>query len=164
MNNKTDSDVVVDAITVVNQGYVAPRNVPKVTPSDRINTTGILHFTIGVRDHIAAAKFYADVLSCKHLRSNERYSFMQCGESYFVLARIPHHVNPNNPGEDAHHHAFLVEKNEFDRAMEILRVRGIPLVKYSDENHHSFPGRHAYFHDTDGNCIEICYLYEDGGR
>jgi len=162
--NKTDSDVVVDMVTVVNQGYVAPRNLPKVTPSDRINTTGILHFTIGVRDHIAAAKFYSDVLNCKHLRSNERYSFMQCGGSYFVLARIPHHVNPNNPGEDAHHHAFLVEKDEFDRAMEILRVRGISLIKYSDENHHSFPGRHAYFHDADGNCIEICYLYKNGER
>src|SRR5262249_8016979 len=126
--NKTDSDVVVDTITVVNQRYVAPRNVPKVTSSDRINTTGILHFTIGVRDHIAAAKFYSDVLSCKHLRSNERYSFMQCGASYFVLARIPHHVNPNNPGEDAHHHPFLGENDDVNLAMEILPVRGVEQV------------------------------------
>jgi len=160
----SDSDVVVEKVIVTNQGYVPRGQVPKVTPSDRIKTTGILHFTIGVRDHIAAAKFYADVLSCKHMRSNERYSFMECGGTYFVLAKIPHHVNPNNPDEDAHHHAFLVEKDEFDRAMEILRVRGIRLVKYSDENHHSFPGRHAYFHDADGNCIEICYLYKDGER
>jgi catechol-2,3-dioxygenase len=160
----SDSDVVVEKVTVTKQGYVPRGAVPKVTPSDRIKTTGILHFTIGVRDHIAAAKFYADVLSCKHMRSNERYSFMECGGTYFVLAKIPHHVNPNNPDEDAHHHAFLVEKGEFDRAMEILKVRGIRLVKYSDENHHSFPGRHAYFHDADGNCIEICYLYKDGEK
>src|SRR5262245_19655223 len=89
---------------------------------------------------------------------------MECSCTYFVLANIPHDGNPNNPDEDAHHHAFLVEKDEFDRAMEILRVRGIRLVKYSDENHRSFPGRHAYFHDADGNCIEICYLYEDGEK
>src|SRR5215831_9840093 len=158
--NKTDSDVVVDTITVVNQRYVAPRNVPKVTSSDRINTTGILHFTIGVRDHIAAAKFYSDVLGCKHLRSNERYSFMQCGPSYFVLAKIPHHVNPNNPGEDAHHHAFMVEAEEFDRALAIMKARGVELVKYSDEGHTTFPGRHAYFHDPDGNGIEIIDLYK----
>jgi catechol 2,3-dioxygenase-like lactoylglutathione lyase family enzyme len=55
-----------------------------------------------------------------------------------------------------------VEADEFDRAMEILRARGIPLVKYSDRGHRSFPGRHAYFHDADGNAIEICTLYADG--
>src|SRR5437764_681896 len=87
---------------------------PNVSASDTIRTIGILHFTIGVRDHIAAAKFYSQLLGCKHLRSSERYSFMQCGESYFVLAKMPHHVNPNRPGEDAHHHAFIVEPPEFD--------------------------------------------------
>jgi catechol 2,3-dioxygenase-like lactoylglutathione lyase family enzyme len=133
---------------------------PDVSAADTIRTTGILHFTIGVRDHIAAAKFYSEVLGCRHMRSNERYSFMQCGGSYFVLAKIPHHVNPNNPGEDAHHHAFMVEAQEFDRAMAIMRARGVALVKYSDEGHHTFPGRHAYFHDADGNCIEIIDLYK----
>jgi catechol 2,3-dioxygenase-like lactoylglutathione lyase family enzyme len=128
--------------------------------SGPIKTTGILHFTIGVRDHLAAAKFYADVLGCRHLRSNERYSFMQCGEDYFVLAKIPHHVNPNNPGEDAHHHAFMVNADEFDRALAVMNERGIEMIKYSDQDHRSFPGRHAYFHDADGNCIEIVTLYD----
>jgi catechol 2,3-dioxygenase-like lactoylglutathione lyase family enzyme len=133
---------------------------PDVSVSDTIRTTGILHFTIGVRDHIAAAKFYSDVLGCRHMRSNERYSFMQCGDSYFVLAKMPNHVNPNRPGEDAHHHAFMVEANEFDRALAIMKARGVELIKYSDEGHNTFPGRHAYFHDADGNCIEIIHLYE----
>jgi len=133
---------------------------PEVSSSDTIRTTGILHFTIGVRDHIAAAKFYSDVLGCKITRSNERYSFMECGGFFFVLAKIPHHVNPNSAGEDAHHHAFMVEEHEFDRAMAILKARGIEIVKYSDEGHRTFPGRHVYFHDADGNCIEIIYLYK----
>ena len=117
---------------------------------------------IEVSDHIAAAEFYRDVLGCKIMRSNTRYSFMECGGSYFVLARIPHHVNPNNPGEDAHHHAFLVDAEEFDRAMAILAARGIEIIKYSDEGHNTFPGRHAYFHDADGNCLEIIYRYPPG--
>ena len=135
------------------------RDVPGVTPKDQIRTKGILHFTIGVRDHIAAAKFYADVLSCNHIRSSDRYSFMECGGSFFVLAKIPHHVNPNNPGEDAHHHAFMVDEDEFDRAMAVLKARNIETFKYTSEGHHTFPGRHAYFHDSDGNCLEIVYLY-----
>ena len=58
-----------------------PPPLPEVSASETIKTTGILHFTIGVRDHIAAAKFYSEVLGCKHMRSSERYSFMQCGNS-----------------------------------------------------------------------------------
>jgi len=132
----------------------------KVAATDTIRTTGILHFTIGVRDHIASARFYNEVLGCKILRTNEGYAFMECGGSYFVLARIPHLVNPNRPGEDAHHHAFTVEQDEFDRAMAILKARGVEIIKYSDDGHRTFPGRHAYFHDADGNCIEIIYRYE----
>jgi catechol 2,3-dioxygenase-like lactoylglutathione lyase family enzyme len=126
-----------------------------VTPSDTIRTKGILHFTIGVRDHEAAATWYSEVLGCRIIRINRRYAFMECGGSFFVLARIPHHVNPNNPGEDAHHHAFIVDSQEFDRALAIMKARGVPLVRYSDEGHIVFPGRHAYFHDADGNCVEI---------
>lgn len=133
-----------------------------VSAKDRIKTKGILHFTIGVRDHLASAKFYEDLLSCKVLRTNDRYAFMECGGTYFVLAKIPYHVNPNRPGDDAHHHAFMVEADEFDRAMAILKVRGLKVFKYEDKGHRSFPGRHAYFHDADGNCIEIIYLYKPG--
>jgi catechol 2,3-dioxygenase-like lactoylglutathione lyase family enzyme len=133
---------------------------PAVTAQDRINTKGILHFTIGVRDHEEAAKFYSDLLSCRHIRSTKRYAFMECGGSYFVLAKMPNHVNPNGPDDDGHHHAFIVDAAEFDRAMEILKARNIRLVKYEDQGHITFPGRHAYFHDADGNCIEIIDLYK----
>src|SRR3954454_19829506 len=154
--------VTIEKVIARNQEYVRLDPPPAAGPNDTIRTTGILHFTIGVRDHVSAAKFYADVLGCKHLRSNSRYSFMECHGSYFVLAKMPNHVNPNGPGQEAHHHAFLVDADEFDRAVEILFARKIPLVKYSDEGHRSFPGRHAYFHDADGNALEICTLYESG--
>ena len=157
-----NEQIKIDGFIERDQTYVRKDPPPVVSPTDSIRTTGILHFTIGVRDHVAAAKFYAEVLGCRHLRSNGRYSFMECHGSYFVLARMPDHVNPNKPGEDAHHHAFLVTAEEFDRAMEILIARGIEIIKYSDANHRSFPGRHAYFHDADGNALEICYLYESG--
>lgn len=157
-----NEQIKVEPVVARNQAYIRKDPPPLVKPTDSIKTTRILHFTIGVRDHISAATFYSEVLGCKHLRSNSRYSFMECCGCYFVLAKMADHVNPNKPDEEAHHHAFLVETAEFDRAMEILRARGIPLVKYSDEGHRSFPGRHAYFHDTDGNAIEICALYENG--
>src|SRR5690348_3098651 len=48
------------------------------TAHDTLPTRGILHFTIGVRDHLAAAKWYSEVLGCTHMRSTERYAFMEC--------------------------------------------------------------------------------------
>jgi catechol 2,3-dioxygenase-like lactoylglutathione lyase family enzyme len=134
--------------------------IPGVSAGDSIRPKGILHFTIGVRDHRAAATYYSDLLNCRHLRSNHRYAFMECGGTYFVLATMPNHVNPNGPADDGHHHAFIVEPDEFDRALKVLEARGIRLVRYSDEGHKSFPGRHAYFHDPDGNCIELIDLYD----
>jgi catechol 2,3-dioxygenase-like lactoylglutathione lyase family enzyme len=136
----------------------------EVSSSDTIRTTGILHFTIGVRDQVAASKFYSEVLGCKIMRVGSRYAFMECRGSYFVLAKMHNHVNPNLPGEDAHHHAFIVEPQEFDRALAIMKARGIEMIKYSDEGHITFPGRHAYFHDADGNCIEIVDLYNKQQR
>ena len=144
--------------------YIRKDPPPQVSPTDSIRTTGILHFTIGVRDHISAAKFYSEVLGVRHLRSSDKFSFMECHGSYFVLAKMPNHVNPNPPGEEAHHHAFLVDADEFDRAMEILIARNIPILKYSDKGHRSFPGRHAYFQDVDGNAIEIIVLYREQGK
>ncbi len=132
---------------------------PPVTAQDRIMPKGILHFTIGVRDHVTAAGFYADLLSCTHIRSNRRYSFMECGGTYFVLAKMPDHVPPNAPDDDGHHHAFIVDAAEFDRALEILAARKIRIVRRSDEGHNTFPGRHVYFHDVDGNCIELIDLF-----
>ena len=38
---------------------------PQASASDTIKTTGILHFTIGVRDHIAAAKFIWECLAAR---------------------------------------------------------------------------------------------------
>ncbi len=133
----------------------------KASSSNRIKTKGILHFTIGVRDHESAAEFYGDLLSCNHIRSTARYAFMECGGTYFVLAKMPNHVNPNAPDDDGHHHAFIVDPEEFDRAIQILKNRGIEIIKYSDTGHLTFPGRHAYFHDADGNCIEIIDLWKD---
>src|SRR5579872_3981199 len=125
--------------------------VSGVMADESIKTTGILHFTIGVRDHVAAAKFYAEVLGCRIMRVGVRYAFMDCNGSYFVLAKMPDHVNPNKPGEDAHHPAFMVETHEFDRALAIMRARGLEMIKYSDQEYETFPGRRAYFHDADGN-------------
>jgi catechol 2,3-dioxygenase-like lactoylglutathione lyase family enzyme len=68
---------------------------------------------------------------------------------------MPNHVNPNPPGGTWFHHAFVVDADEFDHAMEVIKERDIEVLKYEEVGHKSFPGRHVYFHDPDGNGVEI---------
>lgn len=151
-----------DPFYPVNQEYVRRFPPTQVSSSDSIPVTGILHFTISVRDHVSAARFYTDLLGCRHIRSNNKYAFMECHGQYFVLAKNPDHVPLNKPDDESFHNAFLVEPEDFDRAIDIIKAKNIHLVAYADKGHRSFPGRHAYVHDADGNAIEICTLYKDG--
>ena len=127
----------------------------KTAASPAIRTKGILHFTISVRDHRTAADFYSELLGCEIERVSDHFAFMKTGNSYFVLAKMENHANPNPPRGTRFHHAFIVAPEDFDRAEATIRARGIELLTPGTQNHRSFPGRHIYFHDADGNGIEI---------
>jgi catechol 2,3-dioxygenase-like lactoylglutathione lyase family enzyme len=121
----------------------------------QIQTTGILHFTISVRDHAKSAEFYADTLGCVIERVTDHFAFMKTGSDYFVLYKNPDHVAPNGPGGTRFHHAFIVDGDAFDQASAALTARGYTNLLPDTKKHKSFPGRHFYFHDLDGNGIEI---------
>ncbi len=127
-----------------------------------IKTKGLLHITISVTDLDRATEFYRDFLGCTFLRQNssKTMTFMQTGDDYFVLTHMDNHVKPNPPGrldiKTTHfHHAFIVEPDQYDRALELIEERGMD-VYFCDFGHNSFPGyRQAYIHDPDGNGVEL---------
>jgi uncharacterized protein len=120
-----------------------------------IKPTGILHFTIGVSDLDRARRFYENVLGCAYWRQNDTTVFMRAGDDYFVLSRSGYHQAPNKGSDTLIHHAFIVAGADFDAAMAHLEANGVDVLLYEDKGHRSFTGRHAYFHDPDGNAIEI---------
>lgn len=120
-----------------------------------VRAAGILHFTISVADHEKAAAFYADVLGCDIERISSHFAFMKAGGDFFVLYKNPKHVAPNDTGGTRFHHAFIVPAESFDRAVSRLEARGYANLLPDTKKHTSFPGRHFYFHDLDGNGIEI---------
>ncbi|NKB21801.1 MAG: hypothetical protein GKS01_15015 [Alphaproteobacteria bacterium] len=121
----------------------------------RVAATGILHFTIGVTDLEVSRKFYEEVVGCTYWRQNDTTVFMKAGEDYFVLSRTGYHQPPNKPQDSLIHHAFMVDGADFDAAMSHLEDQDVEILLYEDTGHRSFSGRHAYFHDPDGNGIEI---------
>ena len=132
------------------------------TEPRRVVPTGILHFTIGVTDLDKARAFYEEVVGCTFWRRNDSTVFMRAGEDYFVLSRTGYHQPPNKGTDTLIHHAFIVAGEDFDAAMAHLESRGIEILLYEDAGHRSFSGRHAYFHDPDGNGIEIIDLHGIG--
>lgn len=126
-----------------------------MTAENPLHAKGILHFTISVSDHVKASQFYSDILGCEVERVSDHFAFMKAGSDYFVLYRNPEHVPPNAPRGTRFHHAFIVSPEEFDRARDLIRARGIEELQPGTQNHRSFPGRHIYFHDLDGNGVEI---------
>lgn len=128
----------------------------------RVEPTGILHFTIGVTDMEASRKFYEDVVGCTYCRQNDATVFMKAGDDYFVLSRTGYHQPPNKGSDTLIHHAFMVAAEDFDAAMAHLEDKGVEVLLYEDTGHRSFSGRHAYFHDPDGNSIEIIDLQGEG--
>ncbi len=139
-------------------------------PQGRIEPIGILHFTIGVTDIDRATAFYTDLLGCRLLRQNSKrtMSFMQAGNDYFVLTHTGRHTPPNAPGQTAFHHAFIVAPDAYDETIKFLMDNNIELMEAAGKRdnpnarHNSFPGRHVYFYDPDGNGLEIteCTAHE----
>ena len=66
-----------------------------VIDTDTIRTIGILHFTIGVHDHIADAKFIQKCSAVGTWARTSAIPSLQRGGSYFVLAKIRHTLLPS---------------------------------------------------------------------
>ena len=121
-----------------------------------IKPTGILHFTLPVSDLDRSTAFYTGVLGCEVLTRSERMSFMQAGDDYFILAKseVPLH-DANAPGSNRVHHAFTVEHDAFDAAIESLEAQGVEIRDLEHRKHGAFTGRQFYFRDPDDNVLEI---------
>jgi catechol 2,3-dioxygenase-like lactoylglutathione lyase family enzyme len=120
-----------------------------------VKPSGILHFTLSVSDLDRARKFYEDVVGATFWRRNDTSVFMRCGYQYFVLSRTGYHMPQNRNRDTLIHHAFMFASGDFDAALAHVEASGVEVLLYEDKGHRSFTGRHAYFHDPDGNAIEF---------
>jgi catechol 2,3-dioxygenase-like lactoylglutathione lyase family enzyme len=144
------SPALKDAKTV---RYTAPR---------RVKPSRVLHFTIGVTDLDRSRRFYEDVVGCTFWRQNDTTVFLRCGDDDTItLSKTGYHAAPNRGSDTLIHHAFVIPPEDFDAACAHVEASGVEVKLYEDTGHRSFPGRHLYFHDPDGNAIEFIDLQGD---
>lgn len=122
------------------------------------------HLVLEVRDPVASAAFYEELLGCAPVRLRE----FEAGQVPFVSARLgPGSVldffpprlwrarRPANPN----HFCLTLAPQAFRAARRRLTRRGVALTRASERNFGARGfGRSVYFEDPDGISVELrCY-------
>jgi catechol 2,3-dioxygenase-like lactoylglutathione lyase family enzyme len=131
-----------------------------------IKTKGLAHFTIPVTDTVRSMAFYTDILGMKAIQVNHDRGmvFLDTGGDCVILARSDAKIDPN---EHDVHHAFVVDADHYEDAKKDLTENGVDVFFEEDRQGGAVNGPRAYFHDPDGNVLEIIsltsYKGNDGG-
>lgn len=123
-----------------------------------LKTRGVAHFTIPVTDTRRAEAFYTEklglaVIQCSHERG---MVFLDSGGDCIILARVDKPIS--TAGEADVHHAFIVDHEDYASSLETLRENGVEILFEEDRQGGAVNGPRAYFHDPDGNVLEIIDL------
>ena len=116
---------------------------------ERVKTMGLFHLAINVTDLDSSVKFYTDVFRIDLLRQQENMAILHTpgSDDSFVLFKANGPVAPSGIA----HFGFKVDDQNFDRAMDYVRKRGITIVSTPVRN----TGRFLYIQDPDGYVIQI---------
>jgi len=123
-----------------------------------ITTQGILHVTIPVGDLGRSRAFYTEVLGLEFVaqapKDDPHFVFLKSGADYVVLGREV----SRGRFSDIIHHAFMVDGDAYDATVAELKAKGVNVFREDERKDGVFTGRSAYFHDPDGNALEVIHL------
>ncbi|MGE3712192.1 MAG: VOC family protein [Hyphomicrobiaceae bacterium] len=124
------------------------------------NIKGVAHFSIPVSDVERSRRFYADVVGFRHLFTTPpgNMAFMDAGGVCVILVRYPGPVNPVEQDEEGVHHAFAIDPDQFDDAIQRLKASGVKVIGQEDRQGGVVNGPRVYFRDPDGTVIEFINL------
>lgn len=127
-----------------------------------IRTRGVAHFTIPVTDTVRSMEFYTDILGMKPIQVNHERGmvFLDTGGDCVILAKSNAKIDP---ADHDLHHAFIVDAADYEAAKQTLADRGIDVIWEEDRQGGAVNGPRAYFHDPDGNVLEIINLTRYSG-
>ncbi len=126
--------------------------------------TGLAHFTIPVTDLKRAQAFYEDVLGMEVVqpeRGNNGMVFLDAGGDCVILATVDKPISTAR--EQNIHHAFKVSHEDYIRARADLLEKNVAIVFEEDRQGGAVNGPRFYFHDPDGNVLEIIDLTSYAG-
>ncbi len=125
---------------------------------DALKTKGVAHFSIAVTDTKKSEAFYNEILGMPVLASDHDVGmvFLDSGGDCIILVRSEAAEKP--PEGVNVHHAFVVDGDVYRESVEFLQSKGIEIAFEEDRQGGVVNGPRAYFHDPDGNVLEIIDL------
>lgn len=123
-----------------------------------IRTRGVAHFTIPVTDTRRAEAFYTEKLGLGMVQSDHGRGmvFLDSGGDCVILARVDKPISTAREADI--HHAFIVDREDYESSLATLRDNGVEILFEEDRQGGAVNGPRAYFHDPDGNVLEIIDL------
>ena len=121
--------------------------------------TGLAHFTIPFTDLKRAQAFYENILGMKVVqpeRGKNGMVFLDAGGDCVILAKVNAPISTVRMQNI--HHAFKVAREDYLLARTELQQKNIPIVFEEDRQGGAVNGPRFYFHDPDGNVLEIIDL------
>jgi catechol 2,3-dioxygenase-like lactoylglutathione lyase family enzyme len=125
-------------------------------PESRPHLTRVLETVLYYSDAAQTERFYVDILGMRLLDSEPgRSLFFRAGESVFLLFKADETLQgktlPAHGASGPIHTCFQVPEEEYEPWKAYLASRGVPVI-----HEMSWPrGLSFYFHDPDGNVLEI---------
>lgn len=119
---------------------------------------GVAHFSIPVSDPDRSTEFYTKIVGCRflHAQANKNITFLDAGGVCLLLIKRPAPIH-RGPAEmsDGVHHAFILDADEYQSAVDGLRQKGIDVFFEEDRRGGIIDGPRAYFRDPDGTPLEF---------
>jgi catechol 2,3-dioxygenase-like lactoylglutathione lyase family enzyme len=115
---------------------------------------GLRHLALHARDYDAMKRFYVDLLGFTvEWEPDEDNVYLTSGADNLALHRARH----REPGDTALDHLGVIVRSaeEVDRWAEFLESRGVALA--ARPRTHRDGARSVYFHDPDGNRVQIIH-------
>jgi len=125
-------------------------------PPSRPKLTKVLETVLYYTDAAATERFYAEILGMRLLaREPGRSLFFRLGDSVFLLFNAAETLQgktlPAHGATGSIHTCFQVPAEEYESWKSYLPSRGVPVIRET-----RWPeGLSFYFHDPDGNLLEI---------
>jgi catechol 2,3-dioxygenase-like lactoylglutathione lyase family enzyme len=128
-----------------------------------VQTKGLAHFTIPVTDTERSHEFYTRHLGMTFLGGDPGRGmiFLDAGGDCVILARVEKEASTARVIDV--HHAFIVDHEDYEGAVAALRDDGVDVFFEEDRQGGVVNGPRAYFHDPDGNVLEIIDLTSYSG-
>ena len=116
-----------------------------------INTKGLNHLALPVRDPQRSAAFYTEFFNLEITSSSPEAVFLKTAGSRDMIA-LSRSESPVESARNRMHFGFMVDPEQFDAALRTIEEKSIRL---SSEPGERSIGRFVFIEDPDGYIVEI---------